>query len=62
MDESGALSRLLGVADRIIDENVSYFEGQRSLETEGDPWEIVRMSSKGSIVLDARMTSYCPNL
>ena len=58
----GAHSRLLGVADGIIDEDVSYFEGQGSCEAEVYPWETVRMSSKGSIALDARMTRYCPNL
>ena len=53
---------ILGVDESVVVENVTYLGGEELLEVDGDPWETVKLSQKGLIVLDARMTSYCPHL
>ncbi len=53
---------VLGVDEKVVIENVEYLEGEELLEVDGDPWETVKLSQKGLIVLDARMASYCPYL
>jgi hypothetical protein len=56
------LCKLLGVTEEVVNDCIIYFHDQEFLEVDGDPWETVRLSPKGLIVLDARMNSYCPYL
>jgi hypothetical protein len=53
---------ILRVDENFVVENVAYLEGEELLEVDGDPWETVKLSQKGLIILDTRMTSYCPHL
>jgi hypothetical protein len=53
---------ILGVDESVVVENVTYLGGEELLEVDGDPWETVKLSQNGLIVLDTRMTSYCPHI
>jgi hypothetical protein len=53
---------ILGVHENAVVETIAYLEGEELLEVDGDPWETVKLSQKGLIILDARMASYCPRL
>ena len=56
------LQRTLGVADEVLDYNLTSLRSKGLVEAEGEPWLVAYISSKGVKVVDSNARSYCPNL